>query len=405
MNSIRIYFDHAATTPVRAEVADAMRDAADQCNFNPSSLHFEGRRARAALDAARDRVAAAIGSHRDEVVFTSSGTEADNLALLGVTRAGPRPAHVAASPIEHHAVLAALDRLRDEGFETSFVPVDREGRIDPEEFERSLRRHTVLASIMYANNEVGTVQPIAELSEIARRRGTLFHTDAVAVPCWLPIDVRALGVDLLSISAHKFYGPKGVGVLYVRRGVPLAPLVLGGGQESGRRSGTENLAGIVGLAAALELAVAERANAATSVAALRDRLEAQVRSKVPRVSVNAGGACRLANCSNLSFSGVDPAALIIALDLAGVSASAGSACTSGTLEPSHVLAAIAGERDGTVSGVRFSLGTATTPEEVDRVADLLPAIVADLRALGTPAAHAGGLGRLETNRARLEAGA
>jgi cysteine desulfurase len=405
VNSIRIYFDHAATTPVRGEVADAMRDAADQCNFNPSSLHFEGRRARAALDAARDRVAAAIGSHHDEIVFTSGGTESDNLALLGTTRATPRPAHVAASAVEHHAVLAALERLREDGFDTSFVPVDREGRVDPVEFERSLRPDTVLASIMYANNEVGAIQPIAELSEIARRRGALFHTDAVATPCWLPIDVRALGVDLLSISAHKFYGPKGVGLLYVRRGVPLVPLAVGGGQESGRRSGTENLAGIVGMARALELAVAERAKAATDVATLRDRLEAGIRSQIAAVSVNAGGASRLANSCNLSFAGVDPAALIIALDLAGVSASAGSACTSGTLQPSHVLTAMAGQGDGLASGVRFSLGSATTPAEVDRVVHILPAIVGDLRALGSPVAHAGGLGRLETNRARLEAGA
>ncbi|MGA2759047.1 MAG: cysteine desulfurase family protein [Candidatus Cybelea sp.] len=405
MNSIRIYFDHAATTPVRREVADAMRDAADQCNFNPSSLHFEGRRARAALDAARDRVAAAIGAHRDEIVFTSGGTEADNLALRGATRTAPRPAHVVASAVEHHAVLASLDRLREDGFETSLVPVDREGRVDPVEFERSLGSRTVLASIMYANNEVGTVQPIAALSEIARRRGAFFHTDAVAAPCWLPIDVRTLGVDLLSISAHKFYGPKGVGLLYVRRGVPLVPLSLGGGQESGRRSGTENLSGIIGMAAALELAVAERAKASTGIAALRGRLEAGVRSAVAGVSVNAAGASRLANSCNLSFAGVDPAALIIALDLAGVSASAGSACTSGTLQPSHVLSAMAGHGDGPASGVRFSLGTATTAAEVDRVVDILPAMVADLRALWNPVAHAGGLGRLETNRARLEAGA
>ena len=405
MNSIRIYFDHAATTPVRREVADAMRDAADQSNFNPSSLHFEGRRARAALDAARDRVAAAIGSNRDEIVFTSGGTEAGNLALLGAVRAAPRPAHVVASAIEHHAVLAALDRLREEGFETSLVPVDREGRVDPAGFERSLGPHTVLASIMYANNEVGTVQPIAELSEIARHRGALFHTDAVAVPCWLPIDVSALGVDLLSISAHKFYGPKGVGLLYVRRGVPLAPLTAGGGQESGRRAGTENLAGIVGMARALELAVAERAQMSREVAALRDCLEAGIRSRVPGASVNAGGASRLANCCNLSFAGVDPAALIIALDLGGVSASVGSACTSGTLEPSHVLAAMAAEGGGPASGVRFSLGTATTPAEVERVVAIVPAVIADLRALAPPVAFAGGMGRLETNRARLEAGA
>jgi cysteine desulfurase len=258
---------------------------------------------------------------------------------------------------------------------------------------------------MYANNEVGTVQPIADLAEISRRRGVLFHTDAVAAPSWLPVDVRALGVDLLSISAHKFYGPKGVGLLYVRSGVPLAPIIIGGGQESGRRSGTENVPAIVGMARALELAVAQRSQAAQDVAALRDRLEAGIRSRVAGVSVNGGDAQRLANCSNLSFAGVDPAALIIALDLAGVSASAGSACASGTLEPSHVLVAMAWEGAGPASGVRFSLGTATTPAEIERVLGILPAVVADVRASGPSAAVAGGMGRLETNRARLEAGA
>jgi cysteine desulfurase len=390
VNSNRIYLDHAATTPVRSAVADAMREAADQYNFNPSSLHFEGRRARAALDAARDCVAAAIGATRGEILFTSGGTEANNLALLGATRGLARPAHVVSSAIEHRAILGALERLREDGFETSLVPVDRQGRVDPAEF---------------ANNEVGTVQPIADLAEISRRRGVLFHTDAVAAPSWLPVDVRALGVDLLSISAHKFYGPKGVGLLYVRSGVPLAPIIIGGGQESGRRSGTENVPAIVGMARALELAVAQRSQAAEDVAALRDRLEAGIRSRVAGVSVNGGDAQRLANCSNLSFAGVDPAALIIALDLAGVSASAGSACASGTLEPSHVLVAMAWEGAGPASGVRFSLGTATTPAEIERVLGILPAVVADVRASGPSAAVAGGMGRLETNRARLEAGA
>jgi cysteine desulfurase len=405
VNSSRIYLDHAATTPVRSAVADAMREAADQYNFNPSSLHFEGRRARAALDAARDCVAAAIGATRGEILFTSGGTEANNLALLGATRGLARPAHVVSSAIEHRAILGALERLREDGFETSLVPVDRQGRVDPAEFERSLRPQSVLASVMYANNEVGTVQPIADLAEISRRRGVLFHTDAVAAPSWLPVDVRALGVDLLSISAHKFYGPKGVGLLYVRSGVPLAPIIIGGGQESGRRSGTENVPAIVGMARALELAVAQRSQAAQDVAALRDRLEAGIRSRVAGVSVNGGDAQRLANCSNLSFAGVDPAALIIALDLAGVSASAGSACASGTLEPSHVLVAMAWEGAGPASGVRFSLGTATTPAEIERVLGILPAVVADVRASGPSAAVAGGMGRLETNRARLEAGA
>ncbi len=390
---------------MRDEVANAVREAADQCNFNPSSLHFEGRRARAALDTARDCVAAAIGATRAEILFTSGGTEANNLALLGATRGLGRRGHVVASAIEHHAVLAAVDRLREDGFEASLVPVDRQGRVEPAEFERSLRTGTLLASVMYANNEVGAVQPIAELAEIARRRGVLFHTDAVAAPTWLPIDVRALGVDLLSISAHKFYGPKGVGVLYLRRGVSLAPIIVGGGQESGRRSGTENVPGIVGMARALELAVAQRAQAAGDVAPLRDRLEAGIRSRVAGVSVNGGDAPRLANCSNLSFAGVDPAALIIALDLAGVSASAGSACTSGTLEPSHVLAAMAWEGAGPASGVRLSLGTATTAAEIERVLNILPAVVADIRASGGPVTIAGGMGRLETNRARLEAGA
>ena len=405
MNSNRIYLDYAATTPVGDAVADAVREAAGQCSFNPSSLHFEGRRARAALDAARDRAAAAIGATRGELVFTSGGTEAINLALLGATRGLARPAHVVASAIEHRAVLAALERLREDGFETTLVPVDRQGRVDPAEFERSLRPHTVLASIMYANNEVGTVQPIADLAKLARRRGVLFHSDAVAAPSWLRIDVRALDVDLLAISAHKFYGPKGVGLLYVRRGVVLAPIVLGGGQESGRRAGTENVPAIVGMAHALELAVARRTQVVGDVAALRDRLENGIRSRVAGVSVNGGDAPRLANCSNLSFAGVDPAALIIALDLAGISASAGSACMSGSLEPSHVLAAMAWEGDGPPSGVRFSLGAATTPAEIERVLGILPGVVADLRALGSPVTFAGGMGRLETNRARLEAGA
>lgn len=403
MNSVRIYLDNAATTPVRGEVADAMREAAEECDFNPSSLHFEGRRARAVLDAARDRVAAAIGASRGEIVFTAGGTESDNLALLGTARAIARPAHLVASTIEHRAVLSALDCLRVDGFETSVVPVDRQGRVDPADFERALRPQTVLASIMYANNEVGTVQPIADLADIARRRGVLFHTDAIASPSWLPVDVRELGVDLLSISAHKFYGPKGVGLLYVRRGVAIAPMVVGGGQESGRRSGTENVMGIVGMARALELAVAERSQTADAVGALRDRLEAGIRSGVAGVTVNGGESLRLANSCNVSFAGVDPTALIIALDLAGVSASAGSACTSGTLEPSHVLAAMTSDGAAPEGGVRFSLGAKTTLAEVERVVAVVSTVVAELRASTPAAAPPGGMRRLETNRVRLEA--
>jgi cysteine desulfurase len=390
VNSDQIYLDHAATTPVRTEVRQAMRATSERCDFNPSSLHREGRQARAELDDARDRLAAALGAGRTEIVFTSGGTEADNLALFGATRAVGRPAHVVASAIEHHAVTAALGRLADEGIETSLLTVDRQGRVDCGEFERALRPNTVLASIMYANNEVGTVQPIAELADIARRRGVLFHTDAVAVPTWLPIDVRQLGVDMLSISAHKFYGPKGVGALYVRHGVGMAPEIVGGGQESGKRAGTENLTGIVGMAHALELAVGEREGRASAASALRDRLEAGIRERVVGITVNAGETPRLANLCNISFGGVDAAELLIALDLAGISVSAGSACTSGTLEPSHVLAAMAGP----ATGIRFSLGAATTPAEIERVLAVIPLLVAELRAQAPSPALPGGMGRL-----------
>jgi cysteine desulfurase len=393
--------DHAATTPIRREVTRAVDDAALPGSFNPSSLHAEGRRARFILDDARDRVAAAIGARRTEIVFTSGGTEANNLALLGVIAASPRPAHVVASAIEHHAVLAALEGLQAGGVEVTLLPVDGEGRVDPAVFERALRPATVLASFMYANNEVGTIEPIARLAAIARRHGVVFHTDAVAAPLWLSLDVQALGVDLLSLAAHKFYGPKGVGVLYVRDGVPLAPQIVGGGQESGRRSGTPNVPGIVGLALALELAEADRPGAAQRVGALRDHLESETRRRVPGAAVNGGGAARLPGFSNLSFEGVEASELLVALDLAGIAVSGGSACTSGTLGPSHVLRAMGKGQNAT--GVRFTLGAATTLEEIEVAIVALVAAVAQLRARGDSPLLSRGKGRLETNRARLEA--
>lgn len=380
-----------------------MQRVMGQSDFNPSSLHAEGRRTRAVLDAARDRSAALLGASRGEIVFTSGGTESNNLALFGSTRAMARPAHVIASAVEHHGVIAALERLREDGIETTLVPVDAEGRVDPEEFERALRPQTVLASIMYANNEVGTIQPIRELAEIAHRRGVLFHTDAVAAPAWMPIDVESLGVDLLSLSAHKFYGPKGAGLLFVRRGVALEPVMVGGGQEHGHRSGTENVAGVAGMAAALELAVAERPERAGAVAQLRDHLESEVRARIAGVVVNAGAVPRLPNISHLSFASLDAPALLIALDLAGIAVSAGSACASGTLEPSHVLAAMAPAGETARSGIRFSLGTGTTPAQVARVLTVLPAVVAELRGAPPSVSAGGGLGRFKTNRARLEA--
>jgi cysteine desulfurase len=399
-NSDRIYLDNAATTRLRKEVAELMTAVDAEGNYNPSSLHAEGRRARAALDAARERIAALLGAAANEIVFTSCGTESDNLALFGVAAASPRGAHIVASAIEHHAVTAALERLADRGYRTTELPVGRQGRIDCDGFAAALEPTTVLASVMYANNEVGTIQPISELAAIARARGVLFHTDAIQTPNWLPIDVGGLGVDLMTLSAHKFGGPKGVGILYVRRGVPIAPVLAGGGQESGRRSGTENVSAIVATAEALALAGAGRVEQSARVSALRDCLEAGILAAVPEVRVN-GAEPRLPNMLNLSFAGITAAELLIALDLAGIAVSAGSACTSGILEPSHVLAAMHTEPEWQTGAIRLSLGVSTSAVEIDRVLAILPPVVAGMR---QPARVApGGMGRIETNGARLEA--
>jgi cysteine desulfurase len=405
VNLRRIYLDNAATTPLRTEVADAMREAfAESGFFNPSSLHAEGRRARGVLDGARDRVASTLGTSRKEITFTASGTEADNQALLGVVRGIGRRGHVVASCIEHHAVIHALECLREDGFDVTLLPVGSQGLVDPAVFAAALRADTLLASVMYANNEIGTVQPIAELAAIAHDRGVLFHTDAVQAPGWLPIDVRRLGVDLLSLSGHKFGGPQGVGLLYVRAGTAIAPIFRGGGQEFGRRAGTENVIGIAGLARALELAVEEQPEREPRIAGLRDRFEASIRSTVDDVRVNGAGAPRLANNLNVSFAGVESEALLIRLDLEGVAVSAGSACTSGALEPSHVIAALGLEPRWLEGPIRFSLGATTSSDEIDRVLTVLPRVVADLRSRAGVVPR-GETGRLEPNGARLEAGA
>ncbi|MGB8910327.1 MAG: cysteine desulfurase family protein, partial [Candidatus Cybelea sp.] len=394
----RIYLDNSATTPLRTDVADAMRETC-AANYNPNSLHAEGRRARAALDTARERIASLLGALRSEIVFTSSGTEANNLALLGVVRAGPAGSAVVAAATEHASVLSALERLAEEGVETTAIPVDSDGRVAAALFSEALHPGTVLASVGYANNEIGTVQPVAELARIARGRGILFHTDAVQAPGWLPLDVRELGVDLLSLSAHKFHGPKGVGALFIRRGTPIAPIIYGGGQEFGLRPGTQNLAGIVGMTRALELAQLERPDQSGRVAALRDRLEAGILAAIPDVRVNAVEP-RLPSILNVSFGGAESAALLIALDLAGIAASAGSACTSGSLEPSHVLAALGVERRWQEGAIRFSLGRETTSAEIEHVLQVMPGLVAEVR---RPTGRlAGGMGRLKVNGARLE---
>jgi cysteine desulfurase len=366
----RVYLDYAATTPLRPEALAAMTPYFAQHGFNPSSAHAEGRRARAALDDARDSVARVLGCGRKEVVFTAGGSESDALALLGYARANrDRGRHLVSTVIEHHAVLHALDALEAEGFEVSRIGVDESGLVDPIRFAQELRADTILASVAQANNEIGTVQPIAALARVARERGVAFHTDAVQAAPWLPLDVAELGVDLLSISAHKFYGPKGVGALYVRSGVAVEPLVYGGGQEFGRRSGTENVAGIVGLAAALELATAGKAERASRVAALRERLESRILAEIPDARVN--GASRLPNNLNLSIAGVDSEGLLAGLDLEGIAVSAGSACASGVLEPSHVIAALGLDGRWQRGVIRISLGYDTREEDIDRAASVL----------------------------------
>jgi len=376
----RIYLDHAATTPVHPDVLAEMLPYFTESGHNPSSLHAEGRRARAGLDAARDRVALALGVARKEITFVGSGSEADNHAILSSARgARARGRHVISTQIEHHAVLHALEALRDEGFEITLLPVDERGLVDLASFTKALRDDTVLASVMYANNEIGVVQPISQLAAAARERGVIFHTDAVQAAGQIDVRPRELGVDMLSLSAHKFYGPKGVGVLYVRDGLALPPLVHGGGQEFGRRSGTENVAGIIGFAAALERAVASRNERAARIGRLRDRLEAGIRERAGEVRINGAHAPRLPNNSNVSFAGIDSEALLMRFDLEGIAVSAGSACTSGALEPSHVIAALGVEPRWRQGVIRFSLGEATTEEEIDRVLELVPRITAQLR--------------------------
>lgn len=378
----RIYLDHAATTPVRAEALEAMLPYFTQSGYNASSVHAEGRAARAALDSARDRVARCIGARAKEIVFTGGGSEADNLALIGAARAlRARGRHIVSTTIEHHAVLHALDALQDEGFEVTRLAVDSDGRVDPQAFGDALRDDTILTSVMYANNEIGTVQPIADLADLAHARGALFHTDAVQAAAYLPLDVRAMGIDLAALAAHKFYGPKGVGALYVRDGIPLLPLIHGGSQEFAKRAGTENVAGIAGLATALELALGERTEAAARVGTLRDRFESEILRRIPESRVNGGGAVRAPHISNISFLGVESEQLLIRLDVDGLAVSAGSACASGAIEPSHVIAALGLPEPWMRGVIRFSLGRSTTENEIARAVEVLERAVSDLRSI------------------------
>ncbi len=380
MSAPRSYFDHAATTPMRREAVAAMLPLLDGGGFNASALYAEGRAARAALDGARAVVAGLIGARPREIVFTGSGSEADNLAIVGVVRAAKRAAaHVVTAATEHYAVLHAVEELRDEGVEVTVLGVDGAGRVDPADFAAALRPQTVLATIMLANNELGTLAPIAELARIARTRGVVFHCDAVQAAGRLPLCVDALGVDLLTLAAHKCYGPKGVGALYVRAGTPLRPLAVGGAQEAGRRAGTENVAGIAGFAAAFAASEAERPAEMLRVAELRDRLEHAVLAAISGTRVNAAGVPRLASVASIAFADVDAAELLVRLDLCGFAVSTGSACAAGAAERSHVLAALEAPNWVRRGTLRFSLGRLTGVQDVERLVRMLPEAVASMR--------------------------
>ncbi|MDQ7793074.1 MAG: cysteine desulfurase NifS [bacterium] len=375
-----VYLDHAATTPVHHEVAALVEEHMLQVYGNPSSLHRFGRRARAAMEEARERVARAIAAEPEEIVFTSGGTESNNLALKGVAiRAGR--GHLITTQVEHHAVLHTCEALEKQGFPITYLPVDRYGRVTPEQVAAAITADTVLVSVMMANNEVGTIQPIAAIGAICRERGVLLHTDAVQSFGQLNVDVRSLSVDLLTLSGHKVYGPKGVGALYVRRGVRLAPLMQGGGHERKRRPGTENVPGIVGLGKAAELASRDLPERARHLAAMRDRLTRGIQEKIGDVVLNGHPTERLPNNANLCFRYVEGESVLLALDSKGIGASSGSACTSGALEPSHVLMAMGLPHDLAQGSVRFSVGRQTTAEDIDYVLDVLPPSIGRLRAM------------------------
>ncbi len=389
-STVRIYLDYNATTPVDPAVADRMLEVLRHDFGNPSSVHHFGQRAKGLLDVARAEVAALIGADPHDVVFTGGGTESDNLAIRGVADAleptGKR--HLIASGIEHEAVLNTFKALAKRGWRTTLLKVGTSGVLDPDTLRDALTDDTALVSVMHANNEVGTIQPLAELSALTRARGTLLHTDAVQTAGKIPVDVAALGVDLLSLSAHKFGGPKGVGALWSRRGVRLVAHATGGRQERNRRAGTENVAGIAGLGVASSVARDKMTGELPRLAALRDRLEAEVLRLVPGTTVNAAGSPRVPNTTNISFDRVEAESLLIGLDLQGVAVSTGSACSSGTLEPSHVLRAMGLPTHRTQNALRFSLGTGNSDADLDHLFAVLPGVVDKLRGLTRTTARA-----------------
>ncbi|MDR1542191.1 MAG: cysteine desulfurase NifS [Clostridiales bacterium] len=376
----KIYFDNAATTYVRPEVLDIMLPFFSERYGNPSSIYEIARDSKKALEHAREQVAKALGAQPEEIFFTGSGTEADNWAIRGIADLYKnRGNHIITSSIEHHAVLHTCQYLDKNGFETTYLPVDGDGLISLEDLEKAIRPSTTLITIMTANNEIGTLQPVKEIGEIARKRGIAFHTDAVQAVGHVPIDVKAMNIDLLSLSAHKLYGPKGVGVLFVKKGVPLKPLIFGGGQERNRRAGTENVAGIVALGAAIELASGELGEESARLSKIRDKIIDGILSSIPHTRLNGSREKRLPNNVNISFQFIEGESLLLLLDMKGIYASSGSACTSGSLDPSHVLLAIGLPHETAHGSLRLTLGRGSTEEQADYLLQELPAIVSRLR--------------------------
>ena len=395
-NKKLVYLDYAATTPLDSEVKKEMDFVFENIYGNPSSLHSKGYEAKVALDGARERIAKILNVRADEIIFTSGGTESDNLAILGYARANKNKegkSHIIASVIEHHAVLESYHKLEYEGFDVTYLPVNKDGIVDLEEFKKALRLETILVSIMYANNEIGTIQPVKDISKIIAEfnkkndSNIIFHTDACQAAGFLDLNVKNLGVDMLTLNAGKIYGPKGTGLLYIkkslpaggRQGVKLEPIFYGGGQEFSMRAGTENIASITGLAKALEMAQHSKEKESQRLLKLRDYLIDKILKEIPKARLNGSREKRLPNNVNISFAAIEGESLILYLDQAGICASTGSACTSKSLEPSHVILAIGQPHEVAHSSLRLTLGKHTTKEDLDYVLEVLPEVVAKLR--------------------------
>ncbi|MBQ2985839.1 MAG: cysteine desulfurase NifS [Clostridia bacterium] len=376
----KVYMDNAATTALAPEVLEQMMPYLTANYGNPSSVHSFGREAKPGLDKARRQVADALNAQPEEIIFTGCGTESDNTVLLGVAeKYKAKGNHIITTNIEHHAILHTAEYLEKNGCEVTYLPVDEYGRVSAEQVAAAIKENTILVSVMFANNEVGSIMPIAEIGAVCREKGVLFHTDAVQAVGHIPIDVKAMNIDMLSLSAHKFHGPKGVGALYVRKGIRLPSFIMGGGQEKGRRAGTENTAGIVGLGAAIELSCAHMEQNAKRMTALRNRLIQGIEREIPQVKLNGHRTERLPNNVNFSIRYIEGESILLMLDMNGIAASSGSACTSGSLDPSHVLLALGLDHETAHGSVRLTLGDETTEEDIDYVIDVLKKTAERLR--------------------------